>query len=180
MIMISAATSLKWMKSDLYYAKISNMILSQYQKHGLVKQLKMTVPNYTIFRKDCKTPNSRDGGVAFYVSNSIKVIPRFDLSSEKIELLWLEITTNNKTLLIGVCYRPPGQNRTDATLFLNELELSLENVKTLRSDVTILMGDFNDKCNSWDDDHSTSELGRKLYDLSKVNTYNQLINEPTR
>ena len=42
------------------------------------------------------------------------------------------------------------------------------------------MGDFNDKCNSWDDDHCTSELGRKLYDLAKVNTYNQLINEPTR
>ena len=142
--MISAATSLKWMKSDLYYVNISNMILSQYQKHGLVKHL----PNYTIFRKDRKTPNSRGGGVAFYVSNNIKVIPRFDLSSEKIELLWLEITTNNKTLLIGVCYRPPGQNRTDATLFLNELELSLENVKTLRSDVTILMRDFNDKCNS--------------------------------
>ena len=98
------------------------------------------LPNYTIFRKDRKTPNSRGGGVAFDVSNNIKVIQRFDLSSEKIELLWLEITTNNKTLLIGVCYRPPGKNRTDATLFLNELELSLENVKKLRSDVTILMG----------------------------------------
>ena len=114
------------------------------------------LPNYTIFRKDRKTPNSRGGGVAFYVSNNIKVIPRFDSSSEKIELLWLEITTNNKTLSIGVCNRPPGQNRTDATLFLNELELSLENVKTLRSDVTILMGGFNDKCNSWDDDSEGS------------------------
>ena len=128
-------------------------------------------------RKDRKTPNSGGGGVAFYVSNNIKVIPRFDLSSEKIELLWLKITTNRKTLYIGVCHCPLGQNRTDATLFLNELELSLENVKTLRSDVTILMGDFNNKCNSWDDDHSTSELERKLYDLAKVNTYNQLINE---
>ena len=138
------------------------------------------LPNYTIFRKVLQTPNSRGGGVAFYVSNNIKVSPHFDLSSEKIELLWLESTTNSKTLLIGVCYRPPGQNRTDATLFVNELELSLENVKTLRSDVTVLMGDFNDKCNSWDDDHSSSELERKLYDLAKVNTYNQLIIEPTR
>ena len=47
-------------------------------------------------------------------------------------------------------------------------------------DVTILMGDFNDKCSSCDDDHSTSELGWKLYDLASVNKYNQLINEPTR
>ena len=28
--------------------------------------------------------------------------------------------------------------------------------------------------------HLIIELGRKLYDLAKVNTYNQLINEPTR
>ena len=159
--MISAATSLEWMKSDLYYVNISNMILSQYQKHGLVKQLKITVvtficPIIPYSVKIVKTPNSRGGGVAFYVSNNIKVLPRFDSSSEKIELLWLEITTNNKTLSIGVCNRPPGQNRTDATLFLNELELSLENVKTLRSDVTILMGGFNDKCNSWDDDSEGS------------------------
>ena len=47
---------------------------------------------------------------------------------------------NNKTLLTGVCYRPPGQNRTDVTLFLNELERSLENVKLLQSDVILLMG----------------------------------------
>ena len=56
------------------------------------------LPNYTIFCKDRKTPNHRGGGVAFYVSNDIKVISRFDLSSEKIELLWLEITTNNKKI----------------------------------------------------------------------------------
>ena len=101
-----------------------------------------------------------------------------DLSSDNIELLWLEITTNNKTLLTGVCYRPPGQNRTDVTLFLNELERSLENVKSLQSDA--ILGDFNDKCISWNDDLATSELGKKLYDLAQINTFTQLIKEPTR
>ena len=42
------------------------------------------------------------------------------------------------------------------------------------------MGDFNDKSNSCDDNHSTSELGRKLNDLASVNKHNQLINELTR
>ena len=120
------------------------------------------LPNNTIIRKDRQIPNSRGGGVAFYVSNmpNIKAVPPLHLSSDNIELLWLEITTNNKTLLTGVCYRPPGQNRTDVTLFLNELERSLENVKSLQSDVILLMGDFNDKCISWNDDHATSELGK--------------------
>ena len=52
------------------------------------------LPNYTIFRKDCKTPNSRGGGVAFYVSNNIKVIPRFDLSSEKNIVNWDSLSTS--------------------------------------------------------------------------------------
>ena len=56
------------------------------------------LPNYTIIRKDRQIPNSRGGGVAFYLSNNIKAVPRLDLSSDNIELLWLEITTNNKTL----------------------------------------------------------------------------------
>ena len=68
------------------------------------------LPNYTIFRKNRQILNSRGGGVAFYVSNNIKAVPRLDLSSDTIELLWLEITTNNKALLTGVCYRPPGCN----------------------------------------------------------------------
>ena len=98
--------------------------------------------------------------VAFYVSDNIKAVPRLDVSSDNIKLILLEITTNNRTLLTWVCYRP--QNRTDVTLFLNKLERLLENVKSLQSDVIILMGDFNDKCISWNDDHATSELGKKV------------------
>ena len=138
------------------------------------------LPNYTIFRKDHQIPNSRNGGVAFYVSNNIKAVPHLDLWSDNIELLWLEITTNDKILLTGVCYRPPGQNRTDVTLFLNEPERSIENFKSIQSDVIILMGDFNDECISWNDDHATSELGKKLFDQAKNNTFIQLITEPTR
>ena len=41
------------------------------------------------------------------------------------------------------------------------------------------MGDFNDKCISLNDDHATSELGKKLYDLAQINTFTQLIKEPT-
>ena len=42
------------------------------------------------------------------------------------------------------------------------------------------MWDFNDKCLSWNDDNATSELGKKLYDLAKINTFTQLITEPTQ
>ena len=52
--------------------------------------------NYTIFRKDRQTPNSRGGGVVLFVSNNIKAVPCLDSSSDNIEILWLEITTNNK------------------------------------------------------------------------------------
>ena len=63
---------------------------------------------------------------------------------------------------------------------MNERERSLENVKSLQSDVILLIWDFNDKCISWNDDHATSELGKRLYDLAQINTFTQLIKEPTR
>ena len=42
------------------------------------------------------------------------------------------------------------------------------------------MGDFNDKCISWNDGHATSVLGKKLYNLAQINTFTQLITEQTR
>ena len=42
------------------------------------------------------------------------------------------------------------------------------------------MGDFNDKCISLNDDQATSELGNKLYDLAQINTFTQLITDPTQ
>ena len=44
----------------------------------------------------------------------------------------------------------------------------------------LLLGDFNDRCHSWSDSHTNSELGCQLYNLTLNFNLHQLINEPTR
>ena len=46
--------------------------------------------------------------------------------------------------------------------------------------VTVLLGDFNDRCTNWTSDHRDSELGLKLVNLFESYSLSQLINAPTR
>ena len=43
----------------------------------------------------------------------------------------------------------------------------------------LITGDFNDRCVTWNDSHSSSELGMKLHDLVTDNGLTQIIASPT-
>ena len=49
-----------------------------------------------------------------------------------------------------------------------------------RNHITVLVGDFNDRCSNWNSDHRESELGLKLVQLFESYSLTQLINTPTR
>ena len=125
----------------------------------------LRIENYTFYRKDRNNGNSRGGGVGFFIADNLHCKVRLDLSPNNAELLWLEIKTNQKRILIGVCYRPPGQSRDDQNSFFLSLENSLESVKLTRPDVLMLLGDFNDRCTDWNTPHTQSEIGDKLSNL---------------
>ena len=50
----------------------------------------------------------------------------------------------------------------------------------MRSDAVILLGDFNDRCTSWDSLHDNSELGSNLVNLFTTHCLSQLVSSPTR
>ena len=81
-------------------------------------------------------------GFVFFISNDVFCIERPDLSPIAIEILWLEIHVNHKKVLVGVCYRPPGQNRDEQNTFFSNLEMSFEMAKQSNFDVIVLLGDF--------------------------------------
>ena len=136
--------------------------------------------NYTILRND---RNRRGGGVALYVHNSITVLRRADLEQSNIEMLWAEIMFKNHKIIICVCYRQPNQSIAEIDTFLNALDNSLSQaagVSHNKNVVTLLLGDFNDRCTNWTSDHRDSELGLKLVNLFESYSLSQLINAPTR
>jgi len=129
------------------------------------------------FRSDRAT---RGGGTMIYVTSSIAAIRCNELEMGPCECTWVEIALDQKKIYFGVYYRPPGQNVTEHTEFLEAFQATLDMIYQRNPYAIICTGDFNDRCFSWDDHHSQSELGDKLKDLINGNNMFQLISEPTR
>ena len=78
--------------------------------------------NYTFVSNS--RSQSRGGGVGLYVNCSLNFTMRSDLTimHEKIfESLFIEIESNNSTMICGVIYRPPSKNSKSHALFLEHL-----------------------------------------------------------
>ena len=120
------------------------------------------------------------GGVATYIKDNLPCTRRLDLESINSECLWLELPLKFGLILLGVYYRPPGQNAAEKDLFLTDLDQSITCAFECNPKTLILCGDFNDRCRTWDSDHSESDLGLRLVNILSQNNLFQLIKEPTR
>ncbi len=81
----------------------------------------VNIPGYSLLRKD-RICDHRSGGVCAYVKENLPVKRRHDLESNIIETMWIEIVLKPKSMFVGICYRPPGQNRNDAKMFIENLQ----------------------------------------------------------
>ena len=78
-----------------------------------------------------------------------------------------------------VIYRSPSQENPEFDSFLLNYEQLLSGISTRKPTMSILTGDFNARSSSWwSDDINTSE-GKKLYSLTCLNEFSQLISELT-
>ncbi len=128
----------------------------------------------------CRHRGSRGGGVMIYVKDEIVAIERSDLNLPNIEMLWLEIKVQNKRIMFGTYYRAPGASAMVVDEFILCIDQTLDKVLNENPDMVILVGDFNDKCMSWDGDHSDSEMGFKFYNCINDRNLFQMVDEPTR
>jgi hypothetical protein len=136
--------------------------------------------NSTLYRKDRDNGTSGYGGMAIYVANYLNSQRRFDLEVNGLEFICTEITVHNKSVLVSVCYRPPTNSGDARRAFLENFQVAIDKIKSYHSDIHVVLGDVNDRCISWYDNHASSELRLNVFDISTVNNLSQLINEPTR
>ena len=94
----------------------------------------LNIEGYVLYRAD---RSSHAGGCAIYTRQSLKckVLAKSDDTSQ-IEFLFLEVSQNDKKLLIGTAYRP--HHRINYDNFID----TLANISVPYSDI-ILTGDFN-------------------------------------
>jgi exonuclease III len=158
--------------------EVDFICMSETWLHDQIDSTKIKIPGYQKpFRKDRK--DKRGGGVCAYVTNNIIANRLTDLEPTDSDLMWIELSIQRKKVIVGVCYRPPGQNCEEANAFMDDFRQSLTQVMSLGAESIIITGDLNDTCEVWDSIHVHSELKNDLFDLVNLTDMVQLVNEPT-
>ena len=159
---------------DLHYDIIC---LSETWLNDQIKDILVDIEGYKIHRKD--RSDHRACGAGMYITQAIPNRRAYELEFPNTDLLWVELHLNHKKILVGACYRPPGQSQDEVAQFMSDFEDSIDLAFQQKPESIFLLGDINDTCNIWDSDHSNSELGLKLYDFINSHDLHQLILSPT-
>ena len=171
---------------DLKYIADSNNIdvitVSETWLNVNIPDCLLAIPGFQpILRQDRQV--GCGGGVAVYCRDSLAVSLRHDLNDHcqrDVSNLWIEIHIGPSTVLVGTYYRPPGQPAESRNNFMDSLYRSITQAMASNPSLLLLLGDFNDRCHSWDSPHSDSELGLRLYNLIDNNGLKQIIDVHTR
>ena len=134
------------------------------------------IEGYKIIRADHPDDIKR-GGVCIYYKESLPV--RVISTPYLKEALLLEMSYNNKKVMVSVIYRSPSQTNDDFDTFLSNFHMLLNEINNRKPSLSVITGDFNSRCSSWwSNDINTTE-GLKLFSLTSSNGFNQIIDEPT-
>ncbi len=132
-----------------------------------ISDLDIHLDGYTVFRRD---RNRHGGGVLIYVDEHLPVKRVSELEFERTESIWVEIQFSRNKFLIGAYYRPPGGSQEQVAQFMSDLQRSIDVAYTSNHPKgLVLLGNFNDKCQYFDSNHTGSELCNKLLNFSRMN-----------
>lgn len=142
--------------------------------NNTISEAEFLPPGFSVLRKDRE--DSRGGGVAIFLKNSLKFYPLPDLPES--ESLWCKISVGGKITVLGVIYRPPG---TDHVVFPAISDYILKN--RLHKFKLILCSDFNVPHVDWNLLLPTGRdraLSEALVDLVVSFDLTQVVDVPTR
>lgn len=133
--------------------------------------------NFTFYRRDRK--DRRGGGVLICIDKSIKSTLLF--VSMSIEAIWVSVKCGFKSILVGVCYRPPDASSSFVTSLHDELSILFTQHP---GHSVFLVGDFNFREINWNlsdlvGSGSSGEC-RDFISLCLDFNLSQMISFPTR
>ena len=113
--------------------------------------------------------NIKRGGICIYYKESLPVrvisLPYFK------EVLLLEMSNNNKKVMVSVIYSSPSQTNDELKAFLSNFQMLLNDRNKRQPSLSVIKkGDFNSRC---------FKERLKLFSLASSNGFSQLINEQT-
>ena len=119
--------------------------------------------------------NQGGGDLIIYVRNGISFKGRNDLESDSIEIIWLELQFSNKSIVLGLLYRPPNADSNSNLNWLTQMEGMLLAAYSENKPV-VLTGDLN--IDLWK--HNSNPLRTNWQSLYENFELTQIIDKPTR
>ena len=137
----------------------------------------LELKGFDMFRKDRQ--DTRGGGLILYVRRELKPL-EVDISSVFREQIWCTLQSKPKSLLVGLCYRPPNSSKEINNALLESIE---QVITKKREHQLLLMGDFNYPAidfNNYTVNASEDSDEYKFYDKLQDLYLVQMVTEPTR
>ena len=98
--------------------------------------------------------DTRSGGVAIYVKETLNCVRRPDLEINGLESVWLQLSVHSRKILICGIYRPPNSPFT----YWNLIHESFDRARNTNIQDIFILGDFNN-------DMLNAAKSRNLQDL---------------
>lgn len=152
-----------------YITKHDILCLSETWLNASHHNSTFALPNHRFIRKDRSNNKTRGGGLAIYLSKSIQYDILTVPDSEVVESLAIKIHLDGGSVDLVLVYCPPGEVRLVAPYIE-----ALFNTTRVGTRSTVILGDFNI---NW---LKPSTLKTQLKDLMSLNSFTQLIKQPTR
>ena len=95
------------------------------------------------------------------------------------EALLLELNDQNKKIILSSLYRSPSQSSEEFESFLTNFEHLLSDINAHKRSVSVILGDFNARSTIWWSSDIDSLEGSKIFSLSTLNGFLQIISEHT-
>ena len=142
------------------------------QPRNSISWRKLEIAGYNLVREDHPSKRKR-GGVCVYNKRSIpfRVIDVKYLQDS----ISFELKIRVKCCNFSCLYRSPSETQDEFETFLNYFELTLDKIHENNLLMTVVLGDFNAKSNSWCKADITSLEGSKIYTIMSSYGLNQLI-----
>ena len=121
--------------------------------------------------------NITKGSVRLPETDFSWIIPWLDIKYLQ-ECINLELTIGENLCSFIILYRSPSQAHDDFENCMKNFELNLDEINK-NPFLTVAVGDFNAKSQTWFKNDKTSYKGSKLDVLTCSHGLHQLINEPT-
>jgi exonuclease III len=119
--------------------KIDILCINKTKLDLTINDQEVCLPGFEIIRRDRKVNGRKGGGVCLYIRSNINYKIRYDLQSEILETLIVEIAKpRSKSILVSTWYRPPDSPLSHFAEFETMIRaLDAENLEYF------LLGDIN-------------------------------------